>query len=93
MQGAYVNQRGIVINPGESTKDELSEKVSHIDVLYGSKANYELIQFVKRLLDHYKRQYGEKVDINEVRQKGESLNPLWVEIEEKAIFLNSEVDV
>ena len=43
LQGVYVNPKGVVINPGESSKDELSEKVSHIDVLYGSKANYELI--------------------------------------------------
>lgn len=31
--------------------------------------------------------------IDEISQKGESLVPLWVEIEEKAMFLNSEVDI
>ena len=43
LQGVYVNPKGVVISPGETCKDELSERVSHIDVLYGSKANYELI--------------------------------------------------
>ncbi|CDW90641.1 UNKNOWN [Stylonychia lemnae] len=93
MQGVYVNSKGAIVNPGEATKDEVSERINHIDVLYGSKANYELIQFVKRLLDNYKIQFLDKIEISEVRQKGESLLPLWVEIEEKAIFMNSEVDL
>eukprot|EP00347_Sterkiella_histriomuscorum_P002563 403367666 len=92
MQGSYVNAKGEVIKQGDSTKDELSEKIDRIDVFYGSKVSYELQQFVKRMLDNYKKQFIDKIVIEEVKQKGESLVPLWVEIEEKAIFLNSEVD-
>ena len=93
MQGAYVNSKGDEVQTTENTKDEISERIDKIDVFYGSKVPYELIQFVKRYLDNYRRQYNDKIVIDEVKQKGESLVPLWVEIEEKAIFLNSEVDV
>jgi hypothetical protein len=52
-----VNHLGEEIKPSDIVKGEISERVDRIDAFYGSKSNYVLIQFVKRMLDNYRRHY------------------------------------
>lgn len=39
----------------EAIKEELSEKITKIEVLYGSKANYLMTQFIKKILENYRQ--------------------------------------
>ena len=51
-----------------------------------------MTQFIKRLLDNY-RQLFKGVEIRETKQMGDRVSDLWSEIEERSLFLNSEVEM
>jgi len=76
IQGAYVNHLGEEIQSLETYKGEISERVDRIDVFYGSNANSILVQFVRRLLETYRRLH-EGISIQDVKQRGEKLISLW----------------
>ena len=60
------------MDPYMTTKDEVTEQVSRLDVLVGSRAYYVLTQFVKCVIENYKKNNSTMI-IDEVKQKGESL--------------------
>lgn len=66
--------------------------MSQVDVFFGSKANYVLSQFVKRILEGYMNRNPADTQIRIEKQKGESISssPLWQELEE-SIGLNDDV--
>jgi hypothetical protein len=92
LRGEYVLKReeeeGEEGAGGRSMKGEFNEKVSQVDAFFGSKANYVLSQFVKRVLEGYMNRNGETM-IRIEKQKGESISSsaLWSELEE-SIGLN-----
>lgn len=94
LQGHYLTQKGVEVDykfSGLTVQDEIKQRIVEMDVLYGSKANFILIQFAKKMLEQIK-QLHTGVLINEIKQKGESIGEPWADIEERLIYTNTDVD-